>query len=34
MPNFNVLLESAWLVRDVITVDEAIGVAISEASRD
>ncbi|MFZ2472728.1 MAG: DUF555 domain-containing protein [Methanothrix sp.] len=33
MPNFNVLLESAWLVRDVITADDAIGVAISEAGK-
>lgn len=33
MPNFNVLLEGAWLVRDVKTVDDAIGVAISEAGK-
>jgi uncharacterized protein (UPF0212 family) len=31
MPNFTVLLEGAWLVRDVKTEDNAIGVAISEA---
>ena len=33
MPNFNVLLEGAWLVRDVKTEDDAIGVAISEAGK-
>ncbi|MCJ7443657.1 MAG: DUF555 domain-containing protein [Methanotrichaceae archaeon] len=33
MPNFNVLLEGAWIVRDVKTVDDAIGVAISEAGK-
>jgi uncharacterized protein len=33
MPNFNVLLEGAWLVRDVKTADDAIGVAISEAGK-
>ena len=33
MPDFNVLLEGAWLVRDVETEDDAIGVAISEAGK-
>lgn len=33
MPNFNVLLEGAWLVMDVKTEDDAIGVAISEAGK-
>ncbi len=33
MPNFKVLLEGAWLVRDVKTEDDAIGVAISEAGK-
>ena len=33
MPNFKVLLEGAWLVRDVKSVDDAIGVAISEAGK-
>jgi uncharacterized protein (UPF0212 family) len=33
MPNFTVLLEGAWLVRDVKTTDDAIGVAISEAGK-
>jgi len=33
MPDFNVLLEGAWLVRDVKTEDDAIGVAISEAGK-
>ncbi len=29
--DYRVVLEAAWLVRDVDTVDDAIGVAISEA---
>ncbi len=33
MPNFKVLLEGAWLVRDVKSVDDAIGVAISESGK-
>ena len=33
MPNFNVLLEGAWLVRVVKTENDAIGVAISEAGK-
>lgn len=33
MPNYHVVLEAAWLVRDVDTMDDAIGVAVSEAGR-
>lgn len=33
MTNFKVLLEGAWLVRDVDSADDAIGVAISEAGK-
>lgn len=33
MPNFKVMLEGAWLVRDVKTADDAIGVAISESGK-
>ncbi len=33
MKNFHVVLEAAWLVRDVKTTDDAIGVAISEAGK-
>ncbi|QLC50166.1 DUF555 domain-containing protein [Methanolobus zinderi] len=33
MPNYHVILEAAWLVRDVKTADDAIGVAISEAGK-
>jgi uncharacterized protein (UPF0212 family) len=33
MPNFNVLLEGAWLVRDVKSEDDAISVAISESGK-
>ncbi|MHC1631325.1 MAG: DUF555 domain-containing protein [Methanotrichaceae archaeon] len=33
MANFKVLLEGAWLVRDVKSVDDAIGVAISESGK-
>lgn len=33
MPNFLVTLEGAWLVRDVSSADDAIGVAISEAGK-
>lgn len=29
--DYRVVLEAAWLVRDVETVDDAIGVAVSEA---
>jgi len=31
MGNYRVTLEAAWLVRDVQTADDAIGVAIAEA---
>ncbi|MFB6353472.1 MAG: DUF555 domain-containing protein [Halobacteriales archaeon] len=33
MTNYRVVMEAAWLVRDVDTVDDAIGVAVSEAGR-
>ena len=33
MANYRVVMEAAWLVRDVDTVDDAIGVAVSEAGR-
>ncbi|HOT06826.1 MAG: hypothetical protein A4E45_00260 [Methanosaeta sp. PtaB.Bin039] len=33
MPNFTVTLEGAWLVRDVQSPDDAIGVAISESGK-
>ncbi|MDG6244236.1 MAG: DUF555 domain-containing protein [Methanolobus sp.] len=33
MPNYHVTLEAAWLVRDVKSADDAIGVAISEAGK-
>ncbi|MFB6194469.1 MAG: DUF555 domain-containing protein [Halobaculum sp.] len=33
MTNYLVALEAAWLVRDVEGVDDAIGVAVSEAGR-
>lgn len=33
MSNYRVAMEAAWLVRDVDTVDDAIGVAVSEAGR-
>lgn len=31
--NYNVTMEAAWLVRDIRSVDDAIGVAISEAGK-
>jgi uncharacterized protein (UPF0212 family) len=31
--NYHVGMEAAWLVRDVDSVDDAIGVAVSEAGR-
>jgi len=31
--NYLVVMEAAWLVRDVETVDDAIGVAVSEAGK-
>ena len=33
MGNYLVAMEAAWLVRDVETVDDAIGVAVSESGR-
>ncbi|WP_247731743.1 DUF555 domain-containing protein [Halovivax limisalsi] len=33
MSNYLVAMEAAWLVRDVAGVDDAIGVAVSEAGR-
>ena len=33
MTNYLVALEAAWLVRDVEDIDDAIGVAVSEAGR-
>jgi hypothetical protein len=30
MPDYVVTIESAWLVRDVKTLDDAIGIAISD----
>jgi len=33
MPDYYVTLEAAWLVKDVKSVDDAIGIAISEAGK-
>ncbi|MEA1944120.1 MAG: DUF555 domain-containing protein [Euryarchaeota archaeon] len=33
MMNYSVTMEAAWLVRDVRTIDDAIGIAISEAGK-
>lgn len=33
MADYHVTLESAWIVKDVKTVDDAIGIAISEAGK-
>jgi len=33
MPDYIVTIESAWLVRDVKSLDDAIGIAISEAGK-
>lgn len=33
MPNFNVLLEGAWQVKDVKTEDDAVGAVIPEAGK-
>jgi hypothetical protein len=33
MSNFLVAMEAAWLVRDVEEIDDAIGVAVSEAGK-
>ena len=33
MSNYLVAMEAAWLVRDVDDIDDAIGVAVSEAGK-
>lgn len=33
MPDYVVTLESAWLIRDVKSLDDAIGIAVSEAGK-
>jgi uncharacterized protein (UPF0212 family) len=33
MTDFQVVLESAWIIKDVRSVDDAIGIAISEAGK-
>jgi len=33
MPDYNVVIESAWIIRDVKSLDDAIGIAISEAGK-
>jgi|WetSurMetagenome_2_1015567.scaffolds.fasta_scaffold02715_2 uncharacterized protein len=33
MPDYNVTLESAWIIKDVKSLDDAIGIAISEAGK-
>ncbi|MCP1715032.1 uncharacterized protein (UPF0212 family) [Methanocalculus alkaliphilus] len=33
MADYHVILESAWIVKDVKTIDDAIGIAISEAGK-
>jgi uncharacterized protein (UPF0212 family) len=33
MPDYNVVLESAWIIKDAKTLDDAIGIAISEAGK-
>ncbi|WNY27158.1 DUF555 domain-containing protein [Methanolapillus ohkumae] len=33
MPNYNVYLEGAWLVKDVATGEDAIGIALAEAGK-
>lgn len=33
MPDYNVVIESAWVIRDVKSLDDAIGIAISEAGK-
>lgn len=33
MPDYVVTMEAAWLVRDVKSLDDAIGIAISEAGK-
>ncbi len=33
MPDYLVVLESAWIIRDVRSIDDAVGIAISEAGK-
>jgi uncharacterized protein (UPF0212 family) len=33
MPDYLVIIESAWIIRDVKTLDDAVGIAISEAGK-
>lgn len=33
MPDYRVTLEAAWTVKDVATVEDAIGIAVSEAGK-
>jgi uncharacterized protein (UPF0212 family) len=33
MPDYLVILESAWIVRDAKSLDDAVGIAISEAGK-
>jgi uncharacterized protein (UPF0212 family) len=33
MPDYLVVLESAWIIRDVKSLDDAVGIAISEAGK-
>ncbi len=33
MPDYVVVLESAWLIKDVKSLDDAVGIAISEAGK-
>lgn len=33
MPDYTVTLEAAWMVKDVGTIEDAIGIAISEAGK-
>ena len=33
MPDYVVTLESAWVIKDVESLDDAVGIAISEAGK-
>jgi uncharacterized protein (UPF0212 family) len=33
LPDYLVVLESAWIIRDVKSLDDAVGIAISEAGK-
>lgn len=33
MPDYLVILESAWVIKDVKSIDDAIGIAVSEAGK-